>query len=969
MGRTGMGRLFPAARTLIGVVVVAVGAMTAAPAAATRVPGVATGDAERATIERALQDADSLLRRDWRAELRPVLDKLPEARETRTVAGPLSGQVMADTVHLPANVEVAGDLTIVARHITFAGTRVTIAGQGHDVTLLPLDSMRATPTAGGDVAALAVITLDQSGAEGPSGFPGSNGSDGFPGMEGRPGTDYGPGNDCVVDVAGDGGQGNHGGSGQQGTGGNDGGSGGSISVDIPAGSTDQYVLRAAGGKGGSGGPGGSGGSGGLGGRGGEGGDVYCPYGPGGRGGNGGNGGNGGQGGTGGSGRNGGNGGTITVRYPDGYDPGTINTDVSGGAAGDGGPAGAPGLPGPGGAGGGPGTNTGNGQIGESGYSGSGGSFGSPGSIGGGGGRGQNGTVTLVGTGLTTLSADKAVYEAGQSAVYTVSGKPNHPILWSSWKDGVSTGEVDANYGQVTDAAGNWTGTLGPWQPGDVSSNYEKQAKVDGKTARIRLEIVPIGSLTRWGGWNSLQGLTVNEQMGVAETEGLNWYVFARASDNSVRYNHHQCWGQGSCTFSGWQSLGGGLTSRPVAAVRGVGIGAHVDVFARGLDGSIFFRHRPPWQGSFEDWVSLGGYIVGAPAVVAVNNNRLMVFGRGGDNALYVNTYDGANWSGYAGLGGNLTSDPVAVVRGGVVDVFGRNVGGDIVSRRWNGSFWEDWYSLGGWLSEGNIDAVATKTDNIFVFARAGQTAWVNQLDGGWIGWQSLGEAVVGDPSAVVGAVLRPVRQGLGHLPGHERPVVRQGVEQHVAYVDRVVRQRWRLDHPTRAGLLPAPHGGLGQGHRHCLLANVPAAGRPHRAADATTIAGLRVHLARPHRVRPGRVLHRMQRPAPHATRRQPRHLQPVRHTTLGDGNRRTQLRASLLRGERRTGGPQRVRRAALGVRHVPDRRQRPAGVPERRQPRHLHGGGRPDLGERYLRRPAASAATSTAAAVPANHHL
>ena len=81
----------------------------AAPAAATRVPGVATGDAERATIERALQDADSLLRRDWRAELRPVLDKLPEARETRTVTGPLSGQIMADTVHLPAKVEVTGD--------------------------------------------------------------------------------------------------------------------------------------------------------------------------------------------------------------------------------------------------------------------------------------------------------------------------------------------------------------------------------------------------------------------------------------------------------------------------------------------------------------------------------------------------------------------------------------------------------------------------------------------------------------------------------------------------------------------------------------------------------------------------------------------------------------------------------------------------------------------------------------------
>ena len=374
-------------------------------------------------------------------------------------------------------------------------------------------------------------------------------------------------------------------------------------------------------------------------------------------------------------------------------------------------------------------------------------------MGGTGGRGQNGTVTLIGSGLTTLSADRTVYEVGQSAVYTVSGKPNRPILWSSWKDGMSTGEVDANYGQVTDAAGNWTGTLGAWQPGDLSSNYEKQAKVDGRTAKIRLEIVPVGSLTRWAGWNSLQGLTVNERMGVAQSEGLDWYVFARATDNSVRYNRYQCWAMGECGFSGWQSLDGAVTSRPVAATRGVGSGGHVDVFARGVDGSIYYRHRPPWQGTFESWVSLGGYIVGAPAVVAVNN-RLMVFARGGDNALYVNTFDGTNWSGYAGLGGHLTGDPVAVVRGGVVDVFGRNVGGDIVSRRWDGSSWADWYSLGGWL-DGNIDAVATKTDNIFVFARAGQTAWVNHLDGGWSGWQSLGEAVVGDPSAVAAPYNAP----------------------------------------------------------------------------------------------------------------------------------------------------------------------------------------------------------------------
>ena len=58
---------------------------------------------------------------------------------------------------------------------------------------------------------------------------------------------------------------------------------------------------------------------------------------------------------------------------------------------------------------------------------------------------------------------------GQSTTYTITGAPpNTQIYWSSTRNNVSTGEVNADYGQVTDANGNWTATAGsPWTSGLV----------------------------------------------------------------------------------------------------------------------------------------------------------------------------------------------------------------------------------------------------------------------------------------------------------------------------------------------------------------------------------------------------------------------------------------------------------------------------------------------------------------------
>src|SRR5882724_8010709 len=74
----------------------------------------------------------------------------------------------------------------------------------------------------------------------------------------------------------------------------------------------------------------------------------------------------------------------------------------------------------------------------------------------------------------TLTVDRTSYMVGESAVYHVEGAPpNSAITWSSWLNGASTGEVNANYGQVTDGSGRWTALAGTFVAAHVG-NWVKQ---------------------------------------------------------------------------------------------------------------------------------------------------------------------------------------------------------------------------------------------------------------------------------------------------------------------------------------------------------------------------------------------------------------------------------------------------------------------------------------------------------------
>ena len=103
-------------------------------------------------------------------------------------------------------------------------------------------------------------------------------------------------------------------------------------------------------------------------------------------------------------------------------------------------------------------------------------------------------------------------------------------------------------------------------------------------------------------------------------------------------------------WSGWESLGGTLTTAPAAASWQPN---RLDVFAGGTGDSLYHIW---WDGQrWSSWESLGGVLTSAPAAVSWGPNRIDVFARGTDNALWHIWWDGNRWRRWERIGGELTS--------------------------------------------------------------------------------------------------------------------------------------------------------------------------------------------------------------------------------------------------------------------------------------------------------------------------
>jgi hypothetical protein len=85
--------------------------------------------------------------------------------------------------------------------------------------------------------------------------------------------------------------------------------------------------------------------------------------------------------------------------------------------------------------------------------------------------------------------DLSSYQIGVgTTMYAVTGPANQPIYWSSWRDGVPTGENSSFYGHYTNAEGVFTATVGAWSPG-TEGHWIKQVNIGGVLAQVEFDVI------------------------------------------------------------------------------------------------------------------------------------------------------------------------------------------------------------------------------------------------------------------------------------------------------------------------------------------------------------------------------------------------------------------------------------------------------------------------------------------------
>jgi hypothetical protein len=191
--------------------------------------------------------------------------------------------------------------------------------------------------------------------------------------------------------------------------------------------------------------------------------------------------------------------------------------------------------------------------------------------------------------------------------------------------------------------------------------------------------------TAWSGWSSLGGLTYASPAASARKGTSIVDVFIRAADNSIQHRSRN----GSTWSSGWASIGappGGATSSPAA----ISIATNrIDVFVRGGDSAIW---RRTWNGSWGAWTGIGAVSTSAPALATRGTNRVDVFYRGADGQIYHRLNNGQGWLNGASLGGAALSAPAAVATSSArLDVWVRGPDNGVQHKVWKSTTgWSGW---------------------------------------------------------------------------------------------------------------------------------------------------------------------------------------------------------------------------------------------------------------------------------------
>jgi hypothetical protein len=161
--------------------------------------------------------------------------------------------------------------------------------------------------------------------------------------------------------------------------------------------------------------------------------------------------------------------------------------------------------------------------------------------------------------------------------------------------------------------------------------------------------------TTMQGWQSLGGYLTSSPAAAAlptlDFTGNSIDVFVRGGDGALWQRTY-----GNNAWSGWKGLGGQLASGTGPATDAGRISVYqigrLDVFVEGTDAGLWHRVK---IGTWSGWQSLGGKLTSSPGAADVNLNfgsqQIDVFVRGTDAGLWQKYYVVATnqWSGWRGM--------------------------------------------------------------------------------------------------------------------------------------------------------------------------------------------------------------------------------------------------------------------------------------------------------------------------------
>ena len=333
-----------------------------------------------------------------------------------------------------------------------------------------------------------------------------------------------------------------------------------------------------------------------------------------------------------------------------------------------------------------------------------------------------------------------------------------PMIYVSpgWWDSHVNSEQFGSYPlQVAD----YTSNAAPRLPHGWSTwtfwQYTPSARVPGIPAatdhnRFHGNLAQLRGLARladggWSGWQSLGG-SLTSGPSVVNRWGANLDVFANGADHSTWTRE---W-TGSA-WTGWKRVGNPLvqTSDPAAVSWST---ARIDVFGRGTDGRIWHTNSNDAGNSYTPWQMLPGspLIDGSPAAVSWAANRLdlVVREQNSKNILHAYLTD-STWSDWENLGNTATSGPAVTSWGpGRLDVFTRaGSNNNLIHRAFSDGTWKPWENLGGNLTS-DPDAVSATTNTIDITARgADNSAWhMTWTTTHWSDWEKIGGSLTSTPA-------------------------------------------------------------------------------------------------------------------------------------------------------------------------------------------------------------------------------